>query len=154
MAPRSIITAWLPVVLWTGVIAGLGGGGFDHQQTSLIIEPLLDWLFPDWSAERVAAVHGVVRKLAHLVEYAVLGALAVRALGLTWPLAPMARRTLPALALVAVVAGGDETRQRSLSDRTGSIRDVGLDVVGGLAGVLTLPALLRLRRGRSEETDG
>ena len=146
MAPRSTMAAWLPVALWIGVIAWLGGGGFEHGQTSRIIGPLLAWLFPDWSPEQVAAAHGVIRKLAHVVEYAVLGGLAVRALWLTRPPAPAWRRALPALALVALVASADEGRQAMLSGRTGSLRDVGLDCAGGLAGAAAMPVLMRLRR--------
>ena len=37
------------------------------------------WLFPDTTPETMLAIHAVTRKIAHLLEYALLGILAARA---------------------------------------------------------------------------
>ena len=79
MAARSALTPWILVILWIAVIAGLGSASFQHDQTSRFIEPILRWLFPDWSDARVAALHGLVRKSAHLTEYAIAAILTYRA---------------------------------------------------------------------------
>ena len=76
----------------------------------------------------------LLRKLAHLVEFAILGALLARA--------------LPALhALVAGVlyAAFDELHQHFVPGRTGALRDVAIDAVGVMLGILAW----RWFRGRS-----
>jgi VanZ family protein len=49
------------------------------EQTSRIILPLLRWLKPDISMETIAQVQFVVRKCAHMTEYAILAMLLWRA---------------------------------------------------------------------------
>jgi VanZ family protein len=68
----------------------------------------------------------VLRKLAHAAEYAVLGALLVRAL---WA-------RLPALALGAAYAASDELHQHFVAGRHGSPLDAGIDVVGVAIGIV------------------
>ena len=64
----------------------------------------------------------------------------------------MARPALLALLLVAGVAAVDEGRQALLESRTGSARDVGIDVAGGAIGLSALVGVTRLtRRWRSAE---
>ena len=73
-----------------------------------------------------------MRKFAHVAEYGVFAVLVLRLalfLGgrrLVWNLAV----ALTAALLLALL---DEGRQGLLSNRTGSLRDVGLDVTGGAA---------------------
>jgi VanZ family protein len=103
------------------------------NQTSRFIGPLLKFLFPDASTETLLFYHGIIRKLAHLSEYAVLGLLACRA----FVLSPL--RSHPfvfAAVTVFVVAAIDETNQSFNPLRTGSPVDVLIDVVGGLAAIM------------------
>lgn len=112
-ASRRLLWTWLPVVAWAAVIfalssiPGLGTGlGF--------------WDF-------------VLRKIAHVVEFAILGALLARA--------------LPELhAFIAGVgyAAFDEIHQHFVPGRTGTVQDVAIDTVGVLLGIL---AWRRLRGG-------
>lgn len=95
---------WVPVVAWMGLIFV-----FSHQ--------------PGPVSQRLAA-STPVRKLAHLGEYAVLGALAGRAAG----------RPLPALALGAAYAATDEWHQTFVPGRSGQAADVLLDSAGAAAG--------------------
>jgi len=148
LAPRSARSAWVPVAVWLGVIAVLGGSGFSQEETSRIIGPILRFLFPEWSPERVLLWQGLIRKAAHPTEYAVLGALLARALFFARQAAGVLRLALPALALAAGVASADEARQSLLANRTASVRDVGLDVAGATVGAFVLPLLLR-RRGEA-----
>ena len=74
----------------------------------------------------------VLRKLAHLAEYAVLGALLARA--------------LPELAALWVGIGyavGDEVHQHFVPGRHGSVLDVAIDASGVLAGILLSRAVRR-----------
>jgi VanZ family protein len=79
----------------------------------------------------------VLRKIAHAGEYAVLGALLLRATS-----AP-----LPAIALGVLYAVSDEVHQTFVPGRQGSARDVLIDAVGVVAGVALCQRWLpRVRR--------
>lgn len=132
---RGATSAWLAVAAWAALIWWLGSGTFGAPTTSRFLYPLITWLWPDSSFEQRFAVLLAIRKLAHPTVYGVLAALALRAFrrsGLTKALPSMAAAFAFALAL----AGLDELRQASLTSRTGSLLDVGLDACGALAAVV------------------
>ena len=87
----------------------------------------------------------VLRKLAHFTEYAALGLC-------LYALARRRLTPLPALALALGMAVAfafvDEWHQLSVPGRDGSLRDVGIDSLGALAGVLLGRAGTALRRLR------
>ncbi|MDH4017431.1 MAG: VanZ family protein [Actinomycetota bacterium] len=123
---------------WAIFIWILGSDSFSHSETSRILGPLLEWLFPDWSMEARRDIADVIRKLAHPVVYGVFAVLALRFVDgrqrLRFDRSPVWVACLTALAASALLATLDESRQASLSSRTGSAFDVGLDVFGaGLA---------------------
>lgn len=130
--------AWLAVAFWTALVLTLSSDGFGAAGTSRILLPLLRLLLPSASEETLALVHGAVRKAAHVTEYALLGALTLRALaqGAARTVArPGVRAALLAFAYAAFVAGVDETRQSLSTERTGTPRDVALDAAGAVAGI-------------------
>ncbi len=88
------------------------------------------WLFPDVSPATLAAIHFVVRKTAHAVEYAVLALLAWLALRPSLRLSLRGNAVL-VLVIVAAVGIADEANQARLATRTGSAWDVALDLAGG-----------------------
>jgi VanZ family protein len=102
------LTAWLPVAVWAAVIFTLSS------------IPSLDSGLGTWDT--------VLRKLAHLAEYAVLGALLYRAL----------RREPAAIAVGSLYAVTDEVHQTFVSGRQGSPLDWLIDTVGVVAGALLL----------------
>jgi VanZ family protein len=144
--PARALGAWLPVVLWAALILGLGSDPFSMSETSRILGPLLDWLFPNLAPPDRASLILLARKSAHAIEYGVLALLVFRALRLV-----TARRALAcaafALVFVAGLAGADERRQAHSSARTGSAQDAALDIAGGAAVLAALLAIER-RRGR------
>jgi VanZ family protein len=107
MIPRvpRVVSLWLPVVAWAALIFVLssletpdaGSGGIDY----------------------------VVRKLGHLTEYAVLGALLARA----------TRRELSAFVLGVAYAASDEAHQHFVPGRHATPVDVAIDAVGVAVGV-------------------
>jgi VanZ family protein len=131
------------VAAWVALILGLGSEGFSAAATSRFLRPLLDWLLPHATPDTLRGMHLVLRKAAHVVEYGVLALLAWRA----------SRRDLPrrlaaalTLGLLLAVAIGDEARQAGLAARTGSPRDVALDVAGGCLALALMLAPRALRR--------
>jgi VanZ family protein len=130
------------VAVCIGVILGFSGEDFSAGQTSRIIGPLLRWLFPHLDPATLYAAHGLVRKGAHVTEYAVLGLLAFRALRLSLAIS-LPRTALLGIALVLAVAATDELRQSFLPSRTGSLVDVMIDLSGGALGVCLIVAAHR-----------
>ena len=113
--PGSVVRLWLPVVAWAMLIFALSS------------VPDLGTGLGGWDL--------VLRKLAHAAEYAVLGALLLRA---------TARPSI-AFVLGSVYAVSDELHQAFVPGRAGSPLDVALDTVGVAVGIL-LWQVVRARR--------
>ena len=104
MALRRVAYEWLPVVAWAGVIFAISS------------IPSLGTGLGVWDL--------VLRKLAHVTEYAVLGLLLARAVPLT-----------PAFVLGVLYAASDELHQHFVAGREGAPRDVVIDALGVLVGL-------------------
>jgi VanZ like protein len=111
----SIARLWLPVIAWAALIFALSS------------VPDLGTGLGGWDT--------VLRKIAHTGEYAVLGALLLRA---------TASARL-ALALGVLYAVSDEVHQTFVPGRAGSPVDVAIDAVGVACG-LVVWQLIRSRR--------
>ena len=129
---RGRITRYAPLILWTAVIFTASTTAGASQNTSIIIRPLLEWLFPAAPAATLDIYHGYIRKLAHFTEYGVLGFLAARAF---WYSSRAILRKfwfVWAFLFVAFVASFDEYNQSFNAARTGSIYDSLIDASSGL----------------------
>jgi VanZ family protein len=104
---------WLPVVVWAGVIFAFSS--VPHLGTDLGV----------WDT--------ILRKCAHVTEYAILGLLLVRALG----------RETPAFLAGVAYAITDEIHQGFVSGRHASPVDVAIDSTGVLIGILVFAATKR-----------
>ena len=134
--------------IWIGVIFFLSSNFGSSAHTSLIIEPVLKFVFPDISAASLEFAHACVRKTAHFTEYGVLALLGIRALFRASGLFFRLRWVLPIL-IVAVVASLDEFNQSFEPSRTSSPWDVALDVFGGIMWTLVCCLIWRSRHSRS-----
>lgn len=134
---------YLPLAAWVAVIIRLSSGVNSISQTARFFVPLLRRLFPRAGAERLKNYHVVVRKTGHLAGYATLALLASIAF-YNSSAAPLATRWyVGAFAVVLVVAAADEFRQSFDSQRSGSLSDVALDCVGGLAAIFLFRIFVR-----------
>ena len=106
MARSRLFTVWLPVFVWAAVI-------FTFSSIPSLSTGLGTW-------------DTILRKGAHLTEYAVLGGLLYRALG----------REPLALAVGIAYAATDELHQYFVRGRHASLVDVAIDAVGVAAGML------------------
>jgi VanZ family protein len=150
MSWRARAWRYVPLLLWMVLIFIFSTGGMSASNTSRIIRPLLLWLFPDITEERLLLAHFIVRKVAHFTEYAVLAVLAARAFS-TSTRKTLHRGWFPAsLALVVLYALSDEFHQRFVPSRTGSVYDSLIDMSGGLTALLLLLLRQRRRDKRSE----
>jgi VanZ family protein len=145
----SALSRYLPLLVWIAFISFASSGSFSASNTSLIVGPLLHWLFPNASPETLDVVHGIVRKIAHFLEYALLGVLAARAFRGS-PKAAVRRRWLViCVALIVVYALVDEYHQSFVPSRTASIYDSFIDMAGGFTAVL----VVHWRSGRNTAAD-
>jgi VanZ family protein len=117
MPSSRALSVWLPVVVWAAVIFTLSS-----------ISGLSTGLGP-WDT--------LLRKVAHMTEYAILGALLLRAIG----------HELPALLAGIAYAVTDEVHQHFVEGRHASLVDVLIDTVGIAIGILAFRRLLRTRLG-------
>ena len=133
---RQRLWRYGPLALWLAFIWFASTREFSAAKTSLLVRPLLLWLFPDLSEDRLLAAHFLVRKAAHFIEYAVLAFLARRAF-ITSSHAFIQRHWFAlGLLLVVVSALLDELHQSLVPSRTGSIYDSAIDIAGGLTVLL------------------
>jgi VanZ family protein len=108
VSSSRLLVLWLPVVLWAGLIFGFSS------------VPDLGTGLGTWDL--------VLRKLAHFAEYAILGALLVRAVG----------NSVTAVVAGVAYAATDELHQHFVPGRHAAFRDVAIDAAGVLVGVLLL----------------
>jgi VanZ family protein len=123
---------WLPVIVWMIFIFVGSTDLLSAEHTSRFIGPFLRWFVPDVSDSTVASIQLVVRKCAHLTEYAILAALLFRALRLH-----RERMFGVAFILAALYAALDEFHQSFVASRTSSAWDVAIDCIGALIGLVT-----------------
>jgi VanZ family protein len=148
---REQIILYAPLFIWIGVILFLGTGQGASARTSLIIRPILEFLFPTAPEETLQFYHGIIRKCAHLTEYGVLGLLACRAF-VTLSAATLRKYFyILAVALVLIVASADEFNQSFNPERTSSPIDVLIDLSGGT--FATLIYVIWSRRGSTKPAE-
>ena len=131
---REILRAWLPVALWMALMFFGSTDLMSAEHTSRFLVPLLRWLDPTISPLAIAKVHLLVRKAAHVTEYAILSGLLFRALrGL---IADFWWRATLALVPALLFAPLDEFHQSFVPSRTSSLGDVLIDYSGAVVGIL------------------
>src|SRR6266542_823219 len=107
---------WGPVIVWAAVIFALSA------------IPSLNSGLGTWDE--------VLRKCAHVTEYAILGSLLLRTIG----------RELPALLVGVAYAGSDELHQHFVAGRHASPVDLAIDTAGLLIGIFVARGFLQSRR--------
>ena len=98
---------------------------------------------------QVKEIHHLLRKSAHLTEYAVLALLLWRAVRRPVKSDPRPwswRETRLTLLLVMLYAATDEFHQQFVPTRTSLVSDVFIDTAGGAAGLLALWMIGRWRK--------
>ncbi len=140
---------WLPLILWMAVIFSASTRLGSPQNTSYFFRPLMHWLFPGMSEEKIEQIHFVVRKTAHFVEYALLGVLAWRAVHFDPAFGGYSpgRQLRLVLLLCVLYAATDEFHQSFVPTRQAAVQDVLLDSCGSGFGLLAIWGARRRRGG-------
>lgn len=144
------LKAWLPAAIWMGVIfmmsAMPGDVSGDTSGTLVrIMMSVLSFLLGEEAAAGIPidTIHLLIRKGAHMAEYAVLFLLYHRALRLEGTKHP----GLYALLLCAAYASTDEFHQAFVADRGPSPVDVGIDTLGACAAWALIALYSRITKG-------
>src|ERR1043166_8183672 len=121
------LKVWLPVLAWMIFIFIGSTDLLSAEHTSRFIGPFLRWFAPDVSDATIASIQLVVRKCAHLTEYAILAALLYRA---------FRQAVWISFGIAAVYAALDEFHQSFVASRTGSPWDTAIDCLGAALGLM------------------
>src|SRR5215470_5999176 len=134
---KSFIKYWLPLLIWLAVIFVGSTSVMSAEHTSRYIVPFLIWLKPGISPKAIWIILVVVRKCAHITEYAILALLLWRSLRGVPGLRTKTTICFGGVLLgCALFAASDEFHQTFVKSRTPSVRDVCLDIAGALVGLL------------------
>ena len=132
----AVFKSWLPVLLWMALMFTASTDLLSAEHTSRFLVPFLRWLKPDISWETMMQIHFLVRKGAHLIEYAILAVLLWRAFRFRHTsgrsLGPSAAL---ALAVAICFAASDEYHQSFVPSRGASSSDVMIDSCGAVLGL-------------------
>lgn len=153
---KPLLKAWIPAVLWMGVIAVESTDWLSAHHTGRLLYPILHYLF-GVIPESFETWHFLIRKGGHVFGYAMLSWLLFRAWRATLPMVDKRGRTLRwagmAVGMTTLVASLDEWHQTFIPSRTGTPHDVLLDTVAGVsAQVLILLCLLPGNRRAGTDT--
>ena len=147
-----ILKAWLPALLWMIIIFLMSAtpGDLSGEQSGLIVRMILavhGFFFggAQLSPDTLTLLHTLVRKAAHMTEYAVLTCLYLRALRMHGIRHPQ----LLAIALCALYAASDELHQAFVPGRGPSPADVAIDTAGACIGLACLRIARRITKRKA-----
>jgi len=127
---------WMPLILWLVVIFIGSTDAFASSETSRVITPALQVLFPWLSIQQLEFWHTVLRKLSHITEYFVLAVLTYRVL--KEYKSDLIQAKLRTLSFAVFVGTFDEFHQWFTFFRTASPADIGYDCLGAVTALLLL----------------
>ncbi len=136
-----------------GVIFTASADSHSYQHSSALFEPLMRWLFPHISAERMDLCHHYFRKCAHLTEYGIFALLVWRAIHQPRPGLPkpwLWKEMVITLAVVFLYSTTDEYHQSFVPTRTPLFSDCLIDTTGGALALAGAWALRKLRSGKRQ----
>jgi VanZ family protein len=146
---RNFLKYWVPLLTWMAVIFFASGDAASFNHSSRLIAPVVHWLFPGISPDALHSIVVIVRKTAHVTEYAILALLLWRCLRNTpgthpsdWP----HQTALRTLLFIILYASSDEFHQRFVPSRDASVRDVVIDTAGAAFALLLIWVVGRWRR--------
>jgi len=143
------------VVLWFSLIFGASTDIMSSNHTSRIIGPILRWIDPNVSDATIRQFQTVIRKGAHVTEYAILALLLYRAIrrNLARPPEQWCRKCAAwAWGLAFLYAASDEWHQTFVPSRGGSIHDMLIDCCGAAFGLILWHGILLYQHERKLRT--
>jgi len=132
---QDLLRAWWPAAVWVGLIAFESTDFFSSEHTGSMLYILWTHLFGKVDLHFFVVFHHYLRKTGHVVGYGMLSLLLLRGWRATLGHIPalLLRATLLAWLGTLSVAALDEWHQSFIPSRTGTVWDVLLDSVAGVA---------------------
>ncbi|HLB92076.1 MAG TPA: VanZ family protein [Terriglobales bacterium] len=132
---RSLLRAWWPAAAWIVLIGFESTDFFSSENTGTALYTILSRLFGHIDIGEFFVFHHILRKTGHVVGYGTLSLLLLRGWRATFGYRPglLLRAALLSWLGTAFVAAMDEWHQSYIPSRTGTIWDVALDTVAGVA---------------------
>lgn len=152
---RRKLIAWVPTLLWLGMIALFSTDSFSAAHTGSILLRILRAIDPGITNPQFEIIHHFVRKAAHFSVYGLLSLFAFYSWRVTLP-----RRTRWTFAwaglalLVTLLAGSlDEIHQIFVPSRGPSPYDVMLDVTGAAFVQILIASFVRFQPKSTSTTE-
>lgn len=136
------LLSWLPTLLWLCLLAAFSTDVFSAEHTGSVLWKIVHFVYPGISLRQFTSLHFLVRKTAHFTAYGMLSVFAYFSWKATLP-SPKNwtfRWCLLALAVTLLAGSLDEFHQSFVPSRTSSVRDVMIDVTGGVVFQLVIVA--------------
>lgn len=138
-----LVRAWLPVILWSAIIAFESTYG-SAANTRPLLKELAIWLFGHFGSIHFDKFHHILRKGGHFLGFGFLGYLCFRAFLETLKSKPLMMCAILGIFSATFVGALDEWHQSFVPGRSGQLKDVALDALGAVA--LVFFAFLAARR--------
>lgn len=140
---------WLPAILIAIVISLFSMEYFSGEHTARVIFPLLRWLYPGITRHTLHLIHFLIRKLAHITEFAAFSIAVfhgVRGERSGWRI----EWALWTLVIAVAYAGMDEWHQSFVPLREPRFRDVIIDGFGALLAQVAVWVYAQMHRSSAD----
>jgi VanZ family protein len=134
---------WVTTLCWAGLIFRLSTEGFGSSFTEWLANQALSLFRLHVSPGTLQLLNFLLRKLAHLTEYAIFAELLYASLVGADELEWRPRTMLWSALIAGAYSLTDEFHQSFVPNRTASLADCALDTAGALLGLLVLYLVMR-----------
>ena len=146
------IVWWLTTLAWAGTIFFFSTGTYGGSFTGWLLQEVLEFFHIVVSAGTFRLVHEILRKLAHLSEYAIFCMLLYGSFTGGQDFSWRGRKALAAVAIAAIYSLSDEFHQLFVPGRGASLVDCGIDAAGAAVGMLLVYTRARLGAAKTSNT--
>ncbi len=151
------IILWILIILWMTIIFLFSSqNSEDSSRLSRgFLRNFILWFLPEnINEDTVDFLEHILRKCAHMAEYAVLGVLISIQLRLYHAFEAEWKKIWSAVFLVMLYAATDEFHQLFVGGRSGQISDIFIDTCGGMAGAFVIYLIYKFKNFRKTENGG
>jgi VanZ family protein len=148
-----VILVWVVTVAWAAQIFRFSTQIFGSTLTTWLLSNILHLLHLTVSLPTFVLLHHLMRKCAHLTEYAIFSMLLYHSLTESPRVEWQRRMAFWAIGIAAVYSLTDEFHQLFVPGRGPSLVDSGIDTVGACLGILIIYAASRWARNKNSSTE-
>ncbi len=151
------IILWILIIFWMLLIFIFSSQNSEDSSNLSrgFLRNFILWFLPENIDENtVDFLEHILRKCAHMTEYAVLGILISIQLRLYHVFEAEWKKIWAAIFLVMLYAATDEFHQLFVGGRRGQVTDVLIDTCGGMAGAFIIYLIYKLKNLRKTENGG